>query len=445
MTTSRRQFIAAATSTTAALAAASAIPAAAYAGEDNTIRLALIGSGSRGSGAVANAFETTCGPVKLHAMADLFPNRLELAHKALTRLAPDKVDVPKDRQFVGFDAYKHAIDTLRPGDIAMITGYAAWRPLQLEYAVQKGINVFMEKSFATDPFGARRVIAAAELAEKKNLKIAAGLMCRHSRNRQELMRRIHAGELGDILMIRSYRMHPSGFMRPKSATIPELEWQIRNFTKFLWVAGGLWAEMDIHQIDELCWLKDDHYPVSAHGLGGRAANNDDCSQNLDTFHVEWTFPDGAKGYHDVRYIPKCHNEFATYVHGTKAAAQFSGDIHAGTVRIYKDQRIAKDNIAWEAPKEEFTAWQQQWNDFIPAIRNDSPFNQAKRAALTNVADMMGRAAIHTGQLVTWDETINSNFRWCDYVDTMTLSSEPPVKPDATGHYPVPTPGLWKEV
>jgi len=138
--------------------------------------------------------------------------------------------------------------------------------------VEKGVNVFMEKSFAVDPPGVRRLIKAGEAAEKKNLKIAAGLMCRHSRNRQELIRRLRDGQLGEIQFIRAYRMCNVRALRRKPAGEKELLWQIRNFTDILWVAGGRFAEANIHQIDEICWIKDG-WPVSAHGVGGRAANN----------------------------------------------------------------------------------------------------------------------------------------------------------------------------
>jgi len=437
---SRRAFLKAGG---AAAAMAAAVPRM-FAAEDNTIRLALIGCGGRGSGAVVNAMESPNGPVKLWAMADLVEQRLTAAHGHLSRKLGDRVDVPPERRFVGFDAYKKAIDCLGPGDVAMLTGYAAWRPVQLEYAVAKGVNVFMEKSFACDPPGVRRVIAAGEAAAKKNVKIAAGLMCRHSVNRQALIRRIRDGELGSIQLIRAYRMQPVGPLRPKPKGQDELLWQIRNFTKFLWVSGGLFAEMDIHQIDEICWLKG-QWPVSAHGIGGRAANNTDCSQNLDSFSIEWTFADGTKAYDVVRYIPRCHNEFATYVHGTTCAAQFSGNVHAGTVATYKDQRIARDNIAWKAPKEPRTPWQAEWDVLLDAIRTNKPHNEAKRAALSNLADIMGRAAVHSGKVITWDQAMASTFQFCPNIDTMDYDTPPPLQPNAEGRYPVPIPGIWSEI
>jgi predicted dehydrogenase len=442
--TSRRQFL----QDTSRFAAASALAGVAlphvHAAEDNTIRLALIGCGGRGSGAAVDAFESPHGPVKLVAMADLFENRLTAAHRNLTAKYADRMDVPPDRRFTGFDGWRKAMDCLRPGDVAMLAGYAGFRPGQLEYAVEKGVNVFMEKSFACDPPGVRRVMRAGEAAEKKNLKIAAGLMCRHSRNRQELIQRLRDGQLGAIQLIRAYRMQPVGPMGRKPAAEPELHWQIRNFTSFLWVSGGLFAEMHIHQIDEICWIKD-AWPVSAHGLGGRAANSTDCSQNLDSISVEWTFADGTKATDAARWLPNCHNEFATFIHGTKCAAQFSGSGHAGTGQIYRDQRIASDNISWRAKPEEVSPWQAEWNVLLEAIRKDRPHNEARRAALSNLADIMGRAAVHSGKIITWDEAMASNFQFCPNIDQLTDASAPPVQADAQGRYPVPIAGQWKEI
>jgi predicted dehydrogenase len=440
----RRQFLARAGALAATTAVATTSVEWVHAAEDNSIRLALIGCGGRGSGAVADAMDSPHGPVKLVVMADLFANRLESAYQVLSEKFQDRVDVPNDRRFVGFDAYRKAIDCLRPGDVAMLTGYSGFRPRQLEYAVERGVNVFMEKSFGPDAPALRRVMAAGEAAAKKNLKIAAGLQCRHSRNRQELIQRIRDGELGHIQLIRAYRMQPVGILRPRPEGEKDLYWQIRNFVHFLWVSGGLFAEMNIHQIDELCWIKDS-WPVTAHGVGGRAPDSADCSQSFDNLSIEWTFADGTKALDVVRWLPKCHEEFATFIHSTKCAAQFSGPHHLGTVHTYKDQRCRPDNIAWRAPKETITPWQAEWNDLLEAIRQDKPHNEAKRAAMSNLADLMGRAAVHMGQEITWEEMMASKFQFCPNIDELTESSPPPLHADARGRYPVPVPGQWVEV
>ena len=444
VSTSRREFI----KQTGQLAAVSVLAGMAiphvHAAADETIRLALIGCGGRGCGAVVDAYDSPHGPVKLVAMADLFQKRLTSAHSTLSAKYESRIDVPPERQFVGFDSYRKAIDCLRPGDVAMLTGYAGFRPAQLEYAVEKGIHVFMEKSFAPDSPGLRRVMKAGEAAEKKNLKIASGLMCRHAQSRRDLVQRIHDGQLGDIPLIRAYRMQPCAALPKRPPAENELFWQIRHFTDFLWVSGGLFAEMDIHQIDEICWIKNG-YPVSAHGVGGRAANSTDCGQTLDSLSVEWTFADGSIATDVVRWLPNCFNECTTYVHGTQCAAQFPGSAHAGNVMIHKDRRISNSSVAWRAKADSCSAWQNEWNVLLQAIRQNQPHNEARRAALSNMADIMGRAAVHSGKTVTWDEMMASSFQFCPNIDQLTETSPAPIQADAQGRYPAPVPGSWVEV
>ena len=461
---SRRQFI----KSTGRLAAASALAGVilphVHAAESNTIHLALIGCGGRGSGAVANAMsagglvlgdtsgrqaspgELATGQVKLVAMADIRQDRLDEKHAALKRALGDRVDVPEERRFLGFDAYRHAIDCLRPGDVAMLTTFSSFRAQHLEYAVQKGVNVFMEKTFGPDPGSIHRLLKAGEAAEKRGLKIACGLMCRHSSARQAMIEKVREGALGEVLNVRAYRMDAGYFMPPFPKDQNELLWQLspgRPY-QFMWSSGGIFIELMIHQMDECFWIKD-NWPVAAHGVGGRFAGSTDASQNLDSYSVEFTFADGSKAMVTGRYIPKTHPEFATYIHGTKCAAKFSGDIHAPDCWIYKDQRTDRSNVAWRPPKETVNPWQAEWDVLLDAIRHNKPHNELRRAAYSNLCAMMGRAAVHMGRVVTWDEMMASRFRFAPEADQLTATSPAPVQADAQGRYPAPVPGKWVEV
>lgn len=461
---SRRDFI----KTTGTLAAASALAGvtlpAVHAADSNTIQLALIGCGGRGNGAVANAMSAgglilgddagtkraigtgAAGPIKLVAMADLRPERLGQSHSSLSQALGDHVDVPPDHRFLGFDGYRKAIDCLRPGDVAILTTHAAFRAPHLEYAIEKGVNVFMEKEFASDPGGIQRILRAGEAADKKGLKIAAGLMCRHSTARQALIQKIRDGAMGEVQLIRAYRMDPGYLMGPFPKGENELLWQLSpgHPYQFLWASGGVFIELMIHQIDECFWIKDS-YPVSAHGIGGRFPGSTDCSQNLDTYAIEYTFADGTKAQVTGRYIPNCQNDFATFVHGTKCAAKFSGNIHAPTSWLYKDQRTEQSNIAWRPEKETINPWQAEWDVLLSAIRNNRPHNEARRAALSNLGAIMGRAAVHSGKIITWEEAMASRFQFCPNVDALTVSSPAPVQADEQGRYPAPIPGKTVEI
>jgi predicted dehydrogenase len=461
---SRREFL----RTTSRLTAASALAGVAlphvHAVDDHAIRLALIGCGGRGCGAVANAMSAgglvlgdasgsggptsagDAGAVRLVAMADLRADRMASAAEALTRALGSHAEVPGERRFHGFDAYRQAMDSLRPGDIAILATHAAFRAPHLEYAVERGLHVFMEKNFAADPGGIQRILRAGEAAERKNLKIAAGLMCRHSSARQALIEKIRDGAMGEIQFMRAYRMDSGYFMGPFPRGENELLWQLSpgHPYQFLWASGGVFIELMIHQIDECFWIKD-AWPVSAHGVGGRYAGSKDCSQNLDSYSIEYTFADGAKAWITGRYQPNCHTDFSTFVHGTRCAAKFSGDVHAPASWMYRDQRIEPSQIAWRAPRERVNPWQAEWEVLLDAIRRDRPHNETRRAALANLGAIMGRAAVHTGKLISWDEALNSNFRFFAGVDTLTANSPAPVQADSEGRYLAPIPGKSVEI
>ncbi len=442
--TPRREFLKKSAKIAAASALAGVVVPHVHAGENNTIQLALIGCGGRGTGAVGDAMNSKQGPVKLVAMADVFEDRLSASHKALSKEFGDQIDVPKDRQFLGFDAYKKAIDCLQPGDVAMLTTYCGFRPLHFEYAVQKGVNVFMEKNLASDTGGIQRILRAGETADQKNLKVAVGLMCRHSSARHAMIQKIRDGAMGQIELIRTYRMNDWGMQPAYDKSQPETLWQIRHPQATFWYNGGCFVEWTVHLIDECCWLKDG-WPVEAHGVGGRVPDSKDAGQSLDSYSIEYTFADGTKAMAVGRYSPNCYNNFATYVHGSKCAGQFSGNIHAPTVFICKDQRIAADNVAWKPEDQQWNPYWAEWAELLSAIRNNKPYNETQRSGYSCLATIMGQAAVHTGRVVTWKEAMASNFEFCPKPEALTADGPAPVHADAQGRYPAPVPGQWKQM
>jgi predicted dehydrogenase len=214
----------------------------------------------------------------------------------LNKRFKDQVEVPPDRKFIGFDGYKHAIDSLNKGDVAIFTTPLAFRWVHFKYAIEKGVNVFMEKPLTADGPTTRRMIELAKKASEKNIKVGVGLMVRHCRARQELFDRIQNGEIGDILNMRAYRMHGpvgSAFSGPNPGNVSELMYQIQRFHSFLWASGGLYNDFYIHQVDECCWMKN-AWPIKAHALGGRHYRAEDAiDQNFDSYAVEYTFEDGS--------------------------------------------------------------------------------------------------------------------------------------------------------
>jgi len=442
----RRQFLRQGGTLAAGAAVLGSLSPRAFAGADHTIRLALLGCGGRGTGAVGDALSVPDGgPTKLYAMADLLEEKMTRSHDALKKKFGDKIDAPQERRFLGFDAYRKAIDILRPGDVAMCTTRAYIRPLHVEYAISKGINVFMEKPFASDPGGLHRLLRAGKVAERNGIKLLAGVQCRHSPARQALIDKIRNGEMGEIPLIRANRLGGASWLGDQGENANKLMSQLQfGRAQLYWIGSGHMVDNLIHQIDECCWIKD-AWPVTAVGLGGRVPRSEDHGQNIDVYSMEYTFADGTKALCGFRRIRKCRNEFATFIHGTKCAAQFSGQTHRATVHMFKDQRIDKGNISWTPTKDRYSPWQYEWNKFIASIRNDRPHNELKRAVYSDLTSLMGRAACHTGQEVTWDDVMKSRFQFCDYLDDLDYDSPPPVKADKDGWFPVPIPGQWKEV
>jgi predicted dehydrogenase len=453
-TSTRRDFI----TTTGKLAAASALAGIAiphvHAAENNTIQIALIGCGGRGTGAAGNALTTKKGPVTLTTMVDVFENRLKGSYDTLKKQFGDLVDVPDDKKFIGFDGYKHAMDSLKRGDVAIFTTPLAFRWVHFKYAIEKGLNVFMEKPVTADGPSSRRMLELAEQATARNLKVGVGLMSRHSRALQELQRRIQEGEIGEINLLRGYRMAgplASAFSERWPGKPSELLWQIQRFHSFIWASGGCFSDFYIHHIDHLCMMKN-AWPVKAQALGGRHYRNTPegrpyVDQNFDSYSVEYTFEDGAKMYMDGRCMIGAEAIYSSYAHGSKGMAVVSKNGDCGLPSsTYKTQTPQRDAMIWtsEVDAKEKDPYLNEWNDLMDAIRNDKPYNEAKRGVEASLVTSMGRRAAHTGQEIRYEDMLNSEEEFCPNADKLTLDSPPPVKSDADGKYPVPMPGIKKD-
>ena len=417
-----------------------------HAGQDSTVQIALVGCGGRGTGAAANALSTNAGPIKLVAMADVFENKMTQSYEGLKGRYEDKMDIPAERKFISFDGYRQAMDCLKPGDIVILTTPPAFRWVHFGYAIEKGLNVFMEKPITVDGPSTRKMMELDEKAKAKNLKVAVGLMCRHCRARGELYDRVQDGQIGDLVLMRAYRMAgPTGsaFAEKKPEGMSELLYQIKNFHAFLWASGGGYSDFLIHNIDEACWMKND-FPIEAKASGGRHYRGDYVDQNFDTYSVEYTFRDGAKLYLEGRCMTGCHQEFATYLHGSKGSAIVSTAGHLpAKPRIFKGQKMVKEDIVWQFPQPEPNPYQTEWDDFLDAIRNDKVYSEVHRGAQASLVTAMGRMAAHTGRIVTYDEMLNCEHEFAPEVDKLTMDSPAPIVADANGKYPVPMPGFNK--
>jgi len=439
----RRDFLKSTGQVAAASALAGAVVPHVHAAEDNTIRVALIGCGGRGTGAAANALSVQNGPIKLVAMADVFADRLASSFANLQKAYADRMDVPEDRRFVGFDAYQKAMDCLQPGDVAAFATPPAFRWVHFSYALQKGLNVFMEKPVTVDGPTTRRMLELADKSEAAGQKVGVGLMWRHCKARQELVSRVKDGQIGDVITMRCYRLHgPIGsFAAPrKPEGISDVLHQIRYFHGFLWASGGCYSDFYIHNIDELCWLKD-AWPVEAHALGGRHYRGDSVDQNFDNYSVEYVFPDGTDLYMYGRCIHGCEDRFSGYVRGSKGLGTIeSMRGGAGICAAYNGQKETDDKLIWRSPAVP-NPYQLEWDELIDAIRQNKPYNEARRGAIASLVTSMGRMAAHTGRAVTYDQMLSCDHEFAADLDKLTADSPPPLKPNADGVYPVPMPGI----
>jgi predicted dehydrogenase len=400
----------------------------AFAQSSDTLKIALIGCGGRGSGAANQALNVP--GTKLVAVADAFKDRLDGALNSLKQAHPNSVDVPADRQFVGLDAFKNAISL---ADVVILATPPGFRPFHFEEAVKQGKNVFAEKPVATDAPGVRRFLAAAEEAKKKNLKVGIGLQRHHQPGYLETIQRLHDGAIGDIHTLRVYWNDGGVWVNPRKAGQTEMEFQMRNWYYFNWLCGDHICEQHIHNLDVANWVKNG-YPVKARGMGGRQVRTaKEYGEIYDHHAVEYFYADGSTAFSQCRHIRGAWSSVSEHCVGTKGNADVGGHVIRATGAEAWRFRGTKN----------VDPYQQEHDDLFAAIRGNKDYNEAFNGAKSTMTAILGRMATYSGQEITWEQALNSD------LDTMpkvlAWDADPGPKVGADGLYPAPIPGVTKSV
>ncbi|MEY4387949.1 MAG: hypothetical protein RLY20_3232 [Verrucomicrobiota bacterium] len=429
---SRRDFI---RTTSAAIAGASVLGStligrSAFAAENNTLKIALIGCGGRGTVAASQALSTD-GPVKLVAMADAFDDRLEGSLKSLQQKHGDKVDVPKERQFIGFDGFKQAI---AEADVVLLTTPPGFRPIHFEEAIKQGKHVFMEKPVATDAPGVRKILAAAEESKKKNLKVCVGLQRHYWPGYIETVKRIHDGAIGEVVAARAYWNGSTPWLyrradleKKTGRKLTEMEYQMRNWYYFTWICGDHILEQHIHNIDVINWVMGG-YPVRAQGQGGCEVRKGlDYGEIFDHHFVEFEYASGARLTSQCRHIKGCWNKVSEHAVGTKGIA----DINSFVIK-------ARGESDWSYRQPSKDPQQIEHDVLFDAIRNNKPLNDAENGAKSTMTAIMGRMATYSGQMIDWNEALASEINLLP--EKFSWDALPKSLPDANGLYKLPVPG-----
>jgi len=405
-TTSRRDFVKTTAAAAVSLSVLTADVRKVRAARTGALRVGLIGCGFRGTGAVVNLMQCGRKEVTLWAMGDLCPDRIESSYELLAQGATDiydrddfeslvdRMDVPPERKFSGFDAYQKVIDS--GVDMVILACPPHFRPKHLRAAIEAGKHVFMEKPVAVDPAGVRSVIATSKLAEEKGLSIVAGTQRRHDPAYIEIMRRVHRGDIGELVGGQVYFMFPDppGYLHPRQPGWSDMEWQCRNWYYFVWLSGDFPVEMVIHGIDLVNWAMGSH-PVKAIGIGGRIARTASEYGNIyDHFAIEYEYPNGARINYMMTHIENCSRRRSVRIVGTKGTAILGRAIEGENPFLYTG-RYPDPKVVEHA-------------DLIASIREGKPLNEGRQVAESTLAAIMGRMSAYTGQEVTWDWAMNSS-------------------------------------
>ncbi|HWA99700.1 MAG TPA: Gfo/Idh/MocA family oxidoreductase [Pirellulales bacterium] len=399
---SRRSFV----KTTGAAAVGSgllslAISRTAHAAGDDTIKIGLIGCGGRGTGAASQALQGDKN-VKLVAVGDAFSDRLEksLASLQKEKALDGKIDVPQDRRFTGFDAYKKVLAS--GVDLVVLATPPGFRPIHFAAAVEAGKHVFMEKPVAVDAPGVRAVLEATKKAKQKNLAVGVGLQRRHQAQYLETVKRLQDGAIGDIVTLRVYWNGAGVWVKKRedllkdNPKLTEMEYQMRNWYYHNWLCGDHIVEQHIHNLDVGCWVKN-AWPVKAEGMGGRQVRTGaDYGEIYDHHAVEYEFADGSRMFSYCRHIPSCWNSVTEHAHGTKGTADISGS------------SITANGDSWKYRGDKPNPYQVEHNDLFASIRSGNPLNEGEYGALSSMVAILGRMCTYSGKMIGWDEALNSS-------------------------------------
>lgn len=399
---------------------------------DDTIKIALIGCGDRGTGAAFQALSTK-NNIKLVAMADAFQDRLDSSYKLLAEKFGAKIDVPKDRQFVGFDAYEKAIAL---ADVVLLVTPPGFRPMHFEEAVKQGKHVFMEKPVAVDSPGIRKVLAAAEIAKQKKLNVVVGLQRRYQTNYRETLKRIQDGAIGDVVSGQVYWNSGGVWVNPRKPNQTEMEHQMRNWYYFNWLCGDHIVEQHVHNIDIANWVKN-AYPVSVQGTGSRAwRTGKDYGEIYDNHAVELKYADGSVIYSQCRHFEGTSNRVDETFQGTKGKVYLSAN-NSGILwdqngkEIYNHDRKANAN-----------PYQTEHDELFAAIaKSEYKFWDAERAAKSCFTAIVGRYATYSGEVIKWDDALKAENSL--FPAKLAWDALPKSLPDANGLYAIAMPGKTK--
>ncbi|MFW5759615.1 MAG: Gfo/Idh/MocA family protein [Cyclobacteriaceae bacterium] len=408
------------------------VQSSAYVAAKDEIKVAVVGCGGRGTGAAVQALSVKEN-TKLVAMCDAFADRLENSYNNIIKQITnsEKIDVPDDHKFIGFDGYKKAIDL---ADVVILTTPPGFRPVHFEYAINNNKHVFMEKPVATDAPGVRKVLEMAKVAKQKKLNVVVGLQRHYQTKYHELMKRIHGGEIGEITSGQVYWNSGGVWVKEREPHMNEMEYQMRNWYYFNWLCGDHIVEQHIHNIDVFNWAKK-ALPVKAQGMGGREVRTGrEHGEIFDHHFVEFTYEDGTIANSQCRHIKGCWNKVGEHIVGTKGKADDSGTIYD-----------LKGNIVWKhRDRNDPNPYQQEHDELFAAVdKGDYKYDDTEMGAYATMSAILGRMATYSGQVVTWDEALNSDQILVPNESEWSWEAAPPVLPLPDGSYPIPVPGETK--